>query len=328
VTAAGVPGEVRVVEASGLLGRLEASFVLRLPESLSADRKRRARRTVDCPVTVRLTLRHGSPLVEVETVVGNRARDHRLRALFPAGVATDTIVSDGHFYSNRRPVDIARHDDWLQLPADTYPQREFSLVEDERGGLAVLARGLPEIAPVRGSAGGAGFALTLLRAVGWLSRDDLPTRRMRNAGPTLATPDAQCLGDGRFRYAVAAYAGDFLAADVKAWSERWRTPPLVVQGVDEGHLEGGTGLFAVSGYGVHVSAIKRHEARDTLVVRLYNSTDARREAALHFEPSIAGAWRAGLLEERLCDLMIGGEHDVLVELGRHEIATVEVEFTV
>ena len=326
VTAAGSPGEVRVVEAGGLIGRLETSFAFRLPESIGKGRRRRARRKVDCPVTVRLTLREGSPLVEVETVVENRARDHRLRALFAAGAETDTVVSDGHFYASRRPVDIPPHADWLQPPADTHPQREFSLVEDARGGLAVLARGLPEIAPVRDADGRAGFAVTLLRAVGWLSRDDLTSRRMRNAGPTLATPDAQCLGTQRFRYAVLPYAGAFLAAGVKTWSERWRTPPLVVQGVDDGHVPGGTGLFALRGEGVHVTAIKKHEARDTLVVRLCNLAEARREATLRFHPEVAGAWRADLLEERLCDLMMAGGHDVVAALGPHEIATLEIEF--
>lgn len=326
VTAAGSMGEVRVVEAGGLLGRLEASFALRIPEAVARGRRRRARRRVDCPVTVRVTVREGSPLVEVETVVENRARDHRLRALFAAGIETDTVVSDGHFYVNRRPVDIPPHPDWLQPPADTHPQREFSLVEDARGGLAVLARGLSEIAPARDAEGCAGFALTLLRAVGWLSRDDLPTRRMRNAGPTLATPDAQCPGVRRFRYAVLPYAGDFLAAGVKAWSERWRTPPLVVQGVDDGHVAGGTGLFALRGEGVHVSAVKKHETRDTLVVRLCNLAGVRREAALRFEPPVVAAWRTDLLEERLCDLMMAGRHDVVVELGPHEIVTLEVEF--
>ena len=327
ITAAGAVGEVRVVEAGGLLGRLEASFVFRLPESIGKGRKRRARRKVDCPVTVRLTLRAGRPLVEIETAVENRARDHRLRALFAAGVETDTVVSDGHFHLERRPVDIAPQPDWLQPPADTHPQREFSLVEDGRGGLAVLARGLPEIAPTRDASRRAGFALTLLRAVGWLSRDDLPTRRMRNAGPTLATPDAQCLGVHRFRYAVLPYAGDHVAGGVKTWSERWRTPPVVVQGVEDGHVPGGTGLFALRGEGVHVSAIKKHESRETLVVRLCNLAGARREAVLRFEPDVVGAWRADLLEERLCDLMTTGR-EVVVELGPHEIATVEVEFTV
>jgi len=326
-TTAEVTGVVSVVEGGKLLGRMEARFVFRLPAAIGADRKTRARRLVDCPVTVGITLRHNSPLVEVETVVDNQAKDHRLQARFPAGAATGTVVSDGHFYVNIRPVDIPLHAEWLQPPAGTHPQQEYSLVEDANGGLAVLARGLPEIAPLRDASGKAGFAVTLLRAVGWLSRDDLVTRRCRNAGPTIATPEAQCQGVQRFRYAVLPYAGDFLAADVPGWSARYRTPPLVVQGVEDGHVAGGSGLFSLTGDAVRVSAVKKHETRDTLVVRLCNLAGARREAALRFGPAVLGAWHTDLLEERLGDLMVGDAHSLVVELGPHEIGTVEVAFS-
>ena len=330
VTSVGMRGEVRVVESGPLVGRLTADGIVRLPAGIRPDRKGRVRRKVACPVRVQLTLRADEPFVEVETVFDNQAKDHRLRALFPLGIATDTIVSDGHFYVNRRPVADPEAKDWAQRPSGTHPQQEYSLLEDAAGGLALLNRGLPEIAAIGGGAAGAagaGLALTLLRAVGWLSRDDFPTRSCRNAGPTIATPEAQCQGVQRFRYAVLPYAGDFLAADVPGWSARYRTPPLVVQGVEDGHVPGGAGLFALTGEGVRVSAVKRHETRDTLVVRLCNLTGVRQEAALRFAPAVVGAWRTDLLEERLGDLMVGDAHSLVVELGPHEIATVEVAFS-
>ena len=326
VTSVGAPGTVGVRDDGGFVGRLEAACVLRLPAGVAKDRRRRARRKVDCPVRVRVTLRHGSPLVEVETVVDNRAKDHRLRAVFPAGIAADTIVSDGHFYVNRRPLAQPEGRDWRQPPVGTHPQQEFSLLEDAHGGLAVLVRGLPEIAPVVLGAGHAGLALTLLRAVGWLSRDDLETRRRTNAGPTLATPDAQCLGEQRFRYAVLPYAGDFVSAGVKRWSERYRTPPLVVQGVEDQHLRGGASLLRRTGAATAVTAVKRHERRDTLVVRLYNLTPAPATETLVFGPRVRAAWRTDLLEERLADLPVGSGHQLQLPLGAHEIATLEVEF--
>jgi len=126
---------------------------------------------------------------------------------------------------------------------------------------------------------------------------------------------------------VLPYAGDFLAADVPGWSARYRTPPLIVQGVEDGHVAGGSGLFALSGNGVRVSAVKKHETRDTLVVRLCNLADTRREATLHFAPAVLGAWRTDLLEERLCGLMVRDGHNLVVELGAHEIGTVEVAFS-
>ena len=324
-------GTVRVVDSGPLLGRLEASFVLRLPAGIRRDRKRRMRRKVDCPVRVLVTLRHGSPLVEMETVFDNRARDHRLRALFPAAIATDAIVSDGHFYTNRRPIDQPEGKDWLQPPSGTHPQQEFSLLEDAAGGLALLCRGLPEIAAVRDEAGRAGLALTLLRAVGWLSRDDLPTRRCRNAGPTLATPDAQCPGERRFRYALMPYGSEYVAAGVADWSRRYRAPALVVQGVADGHVPGDSGLLCCAGGPVRVSAIKKHERRDTLVVRVFNASATGVTGTLEFGSPLLAAWRTDLLEERLEPLALaagGGDRLLQVPLRPHEIATVEVELAV
>jgi len=326
ITSAGMSGVVRVVDGGPLVGRLAADGVFRLPASIRPDRKARTRQRVKCPVRVVLTLRHGEPFVEVETTFDNRAEDHRLRALFPAGIATDTIASDGHFYVNRRAIADPEAAGWLQQPSGTHPQQEYSLLEDGAGGLAVLNRGLPEIAAVRDGSGRAGLALTLLRAVGWLSRDDFPTRGCRNAGPTVATPDAQCPGERRFRYAVMPFAGDFIAADVPGWSRRWRTPPLAVQGVEDGHVSGGAGLLEVSGRGVAVSAVKRHEVRDTLVVRLVNLAPSPGAATLVLCRAVRGAWLTDLLEERAAPLAPADGARLGVALAPHEIATVEVEF--
>ena len=89
-------------------------------------------------------------------------------------------------------------------------------------GLALINRGLPEIEMHQDPSGAATLWLTLFRAVGWLSRDDFPARGNSNAGPTVATPGAQCLGPLCFRYALLPFAGDHLAADVKGVSQRYR----------------------------------------------------------------------------------------------------------
>ena len=58
-------------------------------------------------------------------------------------------------------------------------------------------------------------------------------------------------------------------ARVPAWCHRYRTPPLTLQGVADQHLSGGSGLVAAGSACSVVTAIKRHQARDTLIVRLY-----------------------------------------------------------
>jgi alpha-mannosidase len=272
VTSEGARGSVQLLEQGGLRGRLQADLVLSLPEAIESGRGQRSDRLVDCPVTVRVGLSHDSPVIDVELDFHNRVQDHRLRAHFPTSIRTDTVVSDGHFLLNRRAVRRTGGDDWMQLPPPTWPQQEFSLIQDGSRGLAVLNRGLPEIEATPRPDGSVGLALTLLRAVGWLSRDDFPTRRHSNAGPTLHTPEAQCMGPHRFHYAVVPFAGDFIDAGVRGISRRYRTPPLCVQGVEDGAVPGGRGLLRTHSHKTCITAVKKHESRDSLVLRLYNLT--------------------------------------------------------
>lgn len=170
------------------------------------------------------------------------------------------------------------------------------------------------------------LSLTLLRAVGWLSRDDLDTRRNSNAGPTLHTPGAQCLGEHRFQYAVVPFAGDYLAADIKGLSRLYRTPALTMQGVEDRHVSGGVGLLWKTTDRTCISAIKQHEVRDTLLVRLYNLSSAPVEETLVFGLEMLSAWRTNLLEERTEVLVLRSKQELTLGLRPHEIVSLEVEF--
>jgi len=325
LTSAGTYGDVRAVEDTGLRAQLEVRYELHLPSALEKNRDHRRPDTVGCFTTTRVRLAAGSPLVEVEMDFENGARDHRLRALFPTPVVTDTVLSDGHFLLNERPLEKPNGTGWVQPPPATYPQQEFSLVSDGERGLAVLNHGLPEIEAARGEDGGARLALTLLRCVGWLSRDDFGTRNRANAGPTLHTPEAQCPGTRRFRYAVVPFAGGHIAAGIKNLSLRYRTQVLTKQGVRDQCVPGGVGLLEKTSERTCVSAVKKHETRDTLIVRLYNLTGSAVDETLRFGMDVTEAWLTDLLEERLSGLSVNGSRELSLELGPHEITTVEIE---
>jgi alpha-mannosidase len=321
----GVEGEVVVVENTGFRAAVEVVYPLKLPAAIAPGRTGRCSETVDCQTRVRIGVVYNRPIVEIDLWFDNRAADHRLRALFPTPMCTDTIVSDGHFYVNHRPVDQPSGDGWVQSPSGTYPQQEFSLLQDGGRGLALFNRGLPEIAAVRGDAGTVGMAVTLLRAVGWLSRDDFPTRGYKCAGPQLATPEAQCQGEHRFRYAVAPFEGDYIEANVKSLSQQYRTPPAVAQGVADRRIEGGS-LLRKEARQTCVSAVKKHELRNTLVVRLYNLTSEPVRDTLHFGRDITSVWLVDLLEERVTEVEMEANR-VALAFRPHEIVTVEVEFS-
>lgn len=317
-------GEIAVVENTGFRAALEVTFQFRLPASIERYRKTRSGARVDCPVRIRIGLAYNSPVVELDLRFDNRAKDHRLRARFPTPIQTDTIVSDGHFYINHRPIEQPSGDGWVQPPSGTYPQQEFSLVQDGARGLAVLNRGLPEIAALPGDAGCAGLALTLLRAVGWLSRDDFPSRGYQRVGPQLATPEAQCQGEQHFQYAVVPFAGDYIDARIKSLSQRYRTPVAAIQGVAEHSIRGRSFLRKESNR-TCVSAIKKHESRDTLVIRLYNLMSEKVDETITFGRLVSAAWLIDLLEERSTELKSVADRIELV-LRPHEIVTIEVAF--
>ncbi len=322
-TSVGLEGTVRVVESGGLRGALETSFEWPLPAALTHDRAARCAEKVSCRLAVRVTLDADRPIIDVQTRLDNRSEDHRLRAVFPTGLPAAHLVSDGHFLVHERSLDRPRGEDWVQPAPATFPQQEFSLVQAGGQGLALFARGLPEIEASRDPLGTA-LHLTLLRAVGWLSRDDFPTRRHSNAGPTLATPDAQCRGKHVFRYAVLPFSGDWFTAGVASESRRWRLPPPVVQGVAAGHESGGNELVRLESDRLRVTAIKRHEERDTLIVRLHNLSGEIVKDRLTVGLPVRSAWQVDLLEERKARVEVSGR-ELSLEVAPYRIVTLEVE---
>jgi mannosylglycerate hydrolase len=330
VFSAGCEGKVRISDSSDFLAGAEAIFRLDLPRSVTADRKQRHQRTSGCDVTVRVVLRATSRRIEVETVFQNRARDHRLRAWFPTGIKTEDVFSDGHFLVNRRPVAREGGQDWVQPCPATWPQQDWSAVSDGQNGLAVFNRGLPEFQTWSDGDRGVVFALTLLRCVDWLSRDDLPSRNNINAGPTLYTPEAQCPGRQVFRYALTPFAGDPVQAGLAQQSKRYRVPVVTGQGVAAVARSGGPGLVRKSDPRVDITAIKKAEGGPFLALRLVNLSGDEVHEALEFGQPVLDAEKSSLLEtaldlERDQVFVSDGGTKIKVPLQPHEIATVIIE---
>jgi len=329
IFSAGTEGKVRLLYDSALSATAEAVFRMNIPRSLERDRKSRQQRDARCDVRVRVTLRSGARRVDIETDFNNHAFDHRLRVWFPTGLNTDTVHSDGHFLINRRPLERPTKPEWPQPAPPTWPQQDFTALSEGKYGLAVLNRGLPEFQTWSDQDGHAIYAMTLLRCVDWLSRDDFAARKNTNAGPTLHTPDAQCYGRHTFRYAVAPFSGDLLEAGIKDESERYRTEVLTHQGVADQQRPGGVSLVRKSDPRVAITAIKKAERGDHLILRLCNLSNTALTENLHFQMPVLEACTVDLLEEPLpvdClepSVTHGGTR-LAVPLDPHKIITLAV----
>ncbi len=290
------PVAVRVTESGPARWILEVRQTYSLPARLSADRRSRSGKHVGCEIVSRVRLYPGVPRIDIETEVDNPAEDHRLRVLFPSGVVSEYSHAEQHFGVLKRPTAPVDYDStWYEQPVNTHPQKSFTDLSDGEHALMIANRGLPEYEVLTEADGTATLALTLLRCVSWLSRDDLP-ERPGHAGPGMYTPGAQMPGRWRFEYSIIPHEGGWETAFAAA--HRFARPLRAVR------VAGGTGnlpsedsLLAVDRPELVLSTLKLAEDDDAVIVRLYNIAGGPVEATVAFEDLHGPVQRVDLNEE-------------------------------
>ncbi len=296
--------------------RIRHNFLI--PQGLTLGRNSRSARKVRCPLTVLVTLKRGVKRVEFRTIVENRARDHRLRAVFPTGIPCHESIAESAFALVSRPTSLPEAISPFELPVSTYPQERFLLVQGKDRGVAILNKGLPEyeVTPE-----GVVF-LTLLRCVGWLSRDDLRSR-LGHAGPPYEVPEAQCLGVHVFEYAFVPYSGPWHEASPWLEAEAFTRPILAARVQASGKLPHSMSFFQVSPPQLVVSAIKAAEDGEGIVVRLWNAGQEEVLGSIIFWCEVERAWETNLLEEPLNALKVE-DKKVIFQAKGCEIKTLKI----
>ena len=343
--------KIEVIDAAPVSTTLRVSARYALPASCSADRAGRSARTVACQISSEIRLVSGVRRIDIHTSVDNRAKDHRLRVLFPVSFTTESVAAEGTFEVRERPVHAPRPADvsaWAEEPVNTFPQKSFVDISDGVTGLGVLNRGLPEAeivsevssessSPInreatnREATGQMAVALTLLRCVEWLSRGDLSNRR-GHAGPPELTPEAQCLGHHEFDYALVPHAGDWRAKDalVQREAHAFNAPPRAVvvpaQTREATKLPASASLLDVSPRSLVVSAIKRGADGRGLIIRVYNPLPEPVTATIRPGIAFTQADVTNLQEKQQAQLAADGAAGtpLMINIRAGEIATVQL----
>ncbi len=302
---------------------LEIEYELRAPAGLSADRRSRSTKLVRIPVLSRITLPPGVPRIDIQTDVDNVAADHRLRVHFPAPVVVPEAHYDGHFEVVRRDMGVPRKGEgWLEDPRPEVPQRAFVDVSDGTVGLTVANRGLPEVEVLKGFEGTSTvIALTLLRCVGWLSRDDLPERQ-GHAGPALETPGGQMRGTWSFHYSVIPHAGDWRESHQQALA--YQTGLRAVEtGIHEGENPPQGAFIAPLPGGFVVSAVKATDDGSGWLMRGYNVSPET--ITLNVRPlrRFSRTEKVDLAEEEIALLSSADRGGVTLPVAGHKIVGVK-----
>jgi mannosylglycerate hydrolase len=311
ITSLGRKARIALEESGPLVARFRVEFALELPKGLTGDRKGRSKETVEYPVVSWVELAAGSPRVDIETVINNTAKDHRLRVLFPTSLETDCSYAEEPFDVAKFPLEPEAPPEEIPerlrklviagrntVPVATYPFRNFVTVSDGEKGLAVLSKGLTEYEVLEDKRT---IALTLLRAVGWLARDDLLTRE-GDVGPQIFTPEAQCLGRHTFRYSIYPYSGDWLEGKVHRQAEDHGLELRAVQtSSHSGRLPDQFSFLRFSSdppCAFRMTAVKASEEGNDLIVRFYNVLDREAKGESKVWAGVREAYMANLNEER------------------------------
>lgn len=311
------------IETNAVRATRSHTVDLHLPVSATEDRQARSAAKTACRVVTRMTHWADVPRIEFETTVDNTAKDHRLRVRFLQYRHRENprSVAETAFDVVERPLE---NPDVAHGAAPFNSQMHWCALmgADDRGELATLTvvnRGLPEYEafyepttdpedPSHGT-----IALTLLRCVGQLSG--------RGDGPGIPTPGAQCLGTHTFHYALLETAGDWIEGEVWKQAHQFAVPLLAVHHAAADRPLRRSFLQVEPGCLI-VTAVKRAEDRDTLIVRFFNTVAKSVQGTAEMQ----GAARCRLvnLDERpVSEWIAGGRWTG--EVGPKQIVTLEFE---
>ncbi len=336
ITTNDISASYKITRVGTLSIEVTINYELDIPVELINQDQDRSDETVALPITTRMTIHSKSKRLDFLTRVNNTARDHRLRVLFPSGIKTEYSRAETQFGVIEREIKLDNKDwkkrKWHEKPLPIYSQQRFVDLNDGDHGLAVLNRGLPEyeIYPEESST----IAITLIRSVGMMGKPDLLIRPGRPSGITTPTPDAQCSGIQDLEYAIFPHSGSTDQENITKNAAEFDAAPLAVQNLLKyenmikkyglllkiisletltGHVYGQLEeiepvdfqLVAISDDRLIITAVKKAENDQALVVRLYNSGSLPiADATIRLEIQTTGGFLTNLNEEHQEDLEI------------------------
>ncbi|MDK2972651.1 MAG: 2-O-(6-phospho-alpha-D-mannosyl)-D-glycerate hydrolase [Candidatus Sumerlaeota bacterium] len=304
----GCKATITVLRDGPLVGTLRATYSFSVPKGRDGDK--RSSKRVALPVTVDVSLRRGERFLGVEAELDNRATDHRLRMLFPTGIAKATeATADSQFDVVQRPIELPNAKGWREAPYPTQPMWNWVDISDGEQGAAIINNGLIEYEAVDDAE--RTVAITLLRGFG----------KFVFSRPT---PGSQCLGTRRYAFWIHPHAGDWRESDVVRLAQRH---VVLLQGVlsapGKGTRPRRASFLSVTDDRLIVSAIKQSEDGKSVVVRLWNPRAETISTRVDFEAPVAKATLL-TLEELVQEELAPAGNSLTLAVGPKKIVTLAV----
>lgn len=335
ITSLDSKASITLIDQGPLVVMFKIELAMNIPIALVKNRNRRSKKTRRFPIVTYVKLKANSPRVDFFTRLKNVVKDHRLRIVFPTFVNAQYSTSDRPFdvvdsptYFSLYPTELPDNIKQIMIgaresiPITMMPLNSFTYLKNEKNSAALVTRGLSEYEIIEKHK----IALTLFRSVAWLAREDLLTR-LGDAGPKIFTPEAQCLRHFDFNYSFIPY-NDKTVGFLFNQSEQYNTGlKAVAAGKHSGSLKNKKSLFWLESEddSLVISAIKKGENENKLVIRLFNPLEKEINGVLKSDEKIQHAEISNLNEEFRSELSTK-DNSILLKVPPKKIVTLAVKF--
>ena len=269
--------------------------------------------SVHLPVTLEITLKKGSKVIDFNIVVDNKGLSHRLCILFDSYLTTKFNYADQQFgiikrpniyeeemklyleglgnkqgIDNTKPIQLANWSNdqstWQEMPISIEPTQSYVSLTDGTRGIAIIPQGVREY-EIIGDKGNI-IRLTLFRTYGFMGKENLLYRPGRASGEkVIETKNAQLLKQMNFQLGFTTYKDGINEANVDLLAKEYNTPIQVYEYAD---FLNGRLIFALEDVEqtlenkkslfettnkLVVSAIKKCEDKKGYIIRLYNGKE-------------------------------------------------------
>ncbi len=187
----------------------------------------------------------------------------------------------------------------------------FDLSDGIRG-ITFMNKGLPAAMIMEGF-----VFIRLLRSVYGLSADGI-------AGPLVPTPDALELRPYIFEYALQPHEGDWRQAKMYKQAQDFHHLPYCIQTSSQGELPEEFSFLKLSPDNLILSALKRAEDSDEVILRFFETIGEATVAELELFRVIERAAVVDLLERELYELKVE-RNKLRLEVKPFEIVTLKLK---
>lgn len=322
----------KIVENNSLSSTLKLDYILELPEKINNDRKSYIDNKVINKIETYITINDEEKKIYFKTNIDNKAEDFRLRTYFSQDIINKdekSVYYDTAFgilktdlKTNQDSFDVEKQKERRE---ETFAVQNYASLFSDNQGLGIFTKGIPEF-EIYEDNNIFYLSSTLIRAVGWLSRDDLRTRG-GGAGPSFETPEAQCKGLNTFEYSLELFDQNFYDSNLNKSALQYSNDILIKQFESKNKKNNYilNSLVNIYPESIVISALKKSENDKGFIIRFYNPTDKKLDYSILLEENlnIYDAFLVNMNEDRIQKLNLK-DNKITNSINPFEIISIEV----